>query len=51
MQRFLKQAVALGAAVLFAACDTAEGLGRDLQDAGEAIEDAAEDAQENGRDR
>lgn len=33
-------------ALAMTGCDTSEGIGRDLQDAGEAIEEAAQDAQE-----
>ncbi len=32
------------AALLFSGCQTMEGAGEDIQDAGDAIEDAADDA-------
>lgn len=34
-------ALALGTALLLSACNTVEGAGRDLQSAGDAVEDAA----------
>lgn len=34
--------LALGAAMILSACNTVEGAGRDLQSAGEAIEETAD---------
>ena len=34
--------LALGTALLLSACNTVEGAGRDLQSAGQAVEDAAD---------
>ena len=34
--------LAIGAALLISACNTVEGAGRDLQSAGQAVEDTAD---------
>ena len=34
--------LAIGAAMILSACNTVEGAGRDLQSAGQAIEDTAD---------
>jgi predicted small secreted protein len=47
---FLPIVTAAGLAMLSAACNTVEGVGRDLQRAGDAIEDEAEDTRRDRRD-
>ncbi len=42
MIRTAVASLALGTALLLAACNTVEGAGRDLQSAGDAVEDAAD---------
>jgi predicted small secreted protein len=44
--RNLFAALFLAASLTFIGCETTEGAGRDIQAAGEAIEDAADDAQD-----
>ena len=44
MKNLVKPLTGLAALLLFlSACETTEGFGRDVEDAGEAIEDAADD--------
>jgi len=40
---FLMLMVALGAATMLSACNTIEGMGKDIKSGGKAIEDAAKD--------
>lgn len=42
--RYLFSVVAVVSMLAFTACDTSEGIGEDIQDAGDSIEDAADDA-------
>lgn len=42
MFRAAVASIALSAALLLSACNTIEGAGRDIQSAGEAVEDAAD---------
>lgn len=43
--RYIVPALTAFAMMLFAGCDTSEGLGEDIEDAGEGIEESAEEAQ------
>ena len=42
MTRTLISAFLLGSALILSACNTVEGAGKDIQSAGETIEDAAD---------
>ena len=42
--------VSAAALMLLSACNTIEGVGRDLERAGDAIEDEADDARDRRRD-
>ncbi|MGE4429346.1 MAG: entericidin A/B family lipoprotein [Sphingobium sp.] len=42
MKRTLFAALLLGSSLVLAACNTVEGAGRDVQSAGQAIEDTAD---------
>ncbi len=42
MTRIFFTAIAASAALLISACNTVEGAGRDIQSAGDAVEDAAD---------
>lgn len=47
--RILVPVMGVAGAVLLSACNTVEGVGRDLERAGDAIQDEADDAQDRRR--
>ncbi|PWE33626.1 entericidin EcnA/B family protein [Maritimibacter sp. 55A14] len=46
MTRFAPIALPFAALIALAACNTVEGAGRDIESAGEAVTDTAQDAQD-----